>query len=720
MRGRWQRHWRLFSEYVGPAELHASAAGLHIAGRRTYLLRTIVYLLGCLVGWLLLVVVVVGAPIFAAWLAEEAKLRADDLVPIGLLLSLAALICALPAWLAWRALAVPTIRELVPWEYVEGVAVQPDGFWLRTATSRGTISGHLRRVPHADLRLLVDRGRGWRSDLPDLGVRGSIVPIWADRGIIAAGVLAVLGFGWWLKQQPPDWLAQFESRASQAVTRKEDVEAPGLKAMRERAAALLAKSPPTWDAAASVSQNGAVLAAQLQSLLAGVGADSIEGGRAASVEAFLSLVPFATIVDAVSFGKSVHALAGVAEQLDAAEPSAGDGFLLSLATAFIDRHPPRAENADAVLGIAESWLGLGGQRECAGLIGRFLLGRLVSDVEKAVREGRFGQVEALVVARRVESLGGTLDVPLTSVQKLALNLASGNSSYVQQRMAMKLAELLGDSDTQVRAARDAHYALVQVESVARDSWLDAKLQRDGSRVGWVGIATTSKPWVRHAWIPADGRTLSVSTVSRILGGRRPLALAAASYVTAAERTSGLAAAGGSIVNFAASPRMDGLVLIHRGLLTIHNLREGVRIPGGERWDVLGSIEDYRDFIAWVRRERASCFQTHLLAWNDDLALDPGRASAEPRERRLLATLAKDADRAVAIIDLPARPRPLSLAEAGTVAVTAFRQAGWRVDAVANLDVGSFNILAVTRGGGVEGMGEVDVENAHNLLVAYEK
>jgi hypothetical protein len=302
-----------------------------------------------------------------------------------------------------------------------------------------------------------------------------------------------------------------------------------------------------------------------------------------------------------------------------------------------------------------------------------------------------------------------------------VNLAAGNSGYIAQRGGMKLQELVSDASSATAQAARATYRLDLKPAGAKGHWKAGKIQRDGSRIGWIGIASDNGTFARAAWIPAQGRQLSLQTVSGILGRRRPLAMAAGSYVTSQGRTSGLAMAGGEVVNFAADGKMDGLVLFHKGRLSIQDMRRGVKLPGtSERLDLLSDLSDYQRFIQWAKDERASCFQTHLLAVDNALAIDPDKAASDPRERRLLATIRKGRERGLALIDLPARPRPVSIAEAGAIGLKVLETAGWEVEGLANLDVGSFNILVSTTKSRVDRIGPLPPNQAHNLVVIYER
>ena len=87
---------------------------------------------------------------------------------------------------------------------------------------------------------------------------------------------------------------------------------------------------------------------------------------------------------------------------------------------------------------------------------------------------------------------------------------------------------------------------------------------------------------------------------------------------------------------------------------------------------------------------------------------------------MLATISRGDTVGVALVDLPATPRPMALGEAAVVGVSALKSAGWSVDGLVNLDVGSFNILAATNGTEIRNLGSLTTESAHNVVVLYAR
>ena len=74
--------------------------------------------------------------------------------------------------------------------------------------------------------------------------------------------------------------------------------------------------------------------------------------------------------------------------------------------------------------------------------------------------------------------------------------------------------------------------------------------------------------------------------------------------------------------------MDGLVIVYpHGGIAVSNLKErNLKLSGGNAnpnkyYDLRGSSSDLYQFKEWAKSQRATVFQTHLLAWNDKLQFE---------------------------------------------------------------------------------------------------
>lgn len=188
------------------------------------------------------------------------------------------------------------------------------------------------------------------------------------------------------------------------------------------------------------------------------------------------------------------------------------------------------------------------------------------------------------------------------------------------------------------------------------------------------------------------------------------------------RTAGLAVEGGRPENFLVSPKLGGIVITHEDGVIIGDLREGMRLPGIDR--DLRPVRSLTDFVAllrWLDEHDASAFQTHVLASELGLTIDASKSQPDLRERRLLVTARYRNNPIVAVMDIPGSNRQsLFAAAVATYAALTTPEAkggpGLTVTGIANLDVGSFDILeARTMGGEVVRRGPVGIGGAHNLV-----
>lgn len=87
---------------------------------------------------------------------------------------------------------------------------------------------------------------------------------------------------------------------------------------------------------------------------------------------------------------------------------------------------------------------------------------------------------------------------------------------------------------------------------------------------------------------------------------------------------------------------DGLIIVYAtGGIVATDLRngdltlQGGGIASGRKFDIRNNWTDRNDFITWAQDQEATVFQTHLLAYKNQLSIS-SNGSSEPRERRFLA------------------------------------------------------------------------------------
>jgi len=82
---------------------------------------------------------------------------------------------------------------------------------------------------------------------------------------------------------------------------------------------------------------------------------------------------------------------------------------------------------------------------------------------------------------------------------------------------------------------------------------------------------------------------------------------------------------------------DGLVIVYAtGGIVAANIDEGVTISGINRKLYIKNSKDKQMFMDWCEENKATVFQTHLLAYKNKLKIDKYSSKQTKRERRFLA------------------------------------------------------------------------------------
>lgn len=203
----------------------------------------------------------------------------------------------------------------------------------------------------------------------------------------------------------------------------------------------------------------------------------------------------------------------------------------------------------------------------------------------------------------------------------------------------------------------------------------------------------------------------------------------------------LATTGGYTTNFGGSKKPDGFtlengklinaVLLHdrHGLAVFSgnsvqaiNLKANkIKLPNGDILDTpFESLAAYSQLLKWCKDHNATVFQTHLLASNDSILINPSKSSNAQRERRLLALFQdKKGNKIHAIFNITAS---YDLASITQEIFNIIAKREFKVLGIMNLDTGSYDILNVFNERGnlwPAVRGPVDISTATNLIVYYK-
>ena len=196
---------------------------------------------------------------------------------------------------------------------------------------------------------------------------------------------------------------------------------------------------------------------------------------------------------------------------------------------------------------------------------------------------------------------------------------------------------------------------------------------------------------------------------------------------------GLNVDNGIIVNKIVDPNMDAIVIVQAtGGIVVSNIKDGnltlyyeetsfngQKISKSRIVD-LSNVKDKDFLLNWAVSENATIFQTHLLAYSNELKLNKFRARKKHRERRLLG-LIKDRNNVLyhVIFNLPNNHY------LGDISDSILRyirdQRGMELIALLNLDTGRYDILRFYNEDGTfmpDIVGQRPLEDAINLIVYY--
>lgn len=427
--------------------------------------------------------------------------------------------------------------------------------------------------------------------------------------------------------------------------------------------------------------------------------------RAAALDA----VPWSQLFDVVGF-TDLAAIDDGYRVMAATDPRMAERFLYALGEHFLERIPLTADQFESRLKVAAVWQQASTHGHAFDLVGRFVLLDLARQVEGYVNGGGLLRtLEVLPVTEELKRHKIHIAAKQSSTSKLVSHWVTGDFEYIADRALKKLSESLGEAQTS-----GSQYALTPRWN-PDPALRDRRIMRDGREIGDLVQIDPSVVRLRYEVFgaAAGGRVADVPSDARLV--------AAAAYFDPEGRPDGIAIVEGEPKNDRITVDKDGLiVIVPGGGISMLDMRQGGRLPGeSSPIRPLRSIRDYGHLLDWLAENRASAFQTHLLMADQELRIDPARASGETRERRLLVQGERQGQPRVAIVDLPGATG-WSLSAAATIVVESIHQADvdWKVVGVANLDTGSQDVFLVEGPNGLArptGVG-FPVSQARNLLI----
>lgn len=437
----------------------------------------------------------------------------------------------------------------------------------------------------------------------------------------------------------------------------------------------------------------------------------------------------------------------------------GDDFLYYLGERFIQYYPVQLAHLEDTIAIGEAYLAdkqkLGMNpptNQIYQIIGYYILGKVAQTLKDEIRRGRFNPEDSrnARILHRLEQNRVYVTIERSTLQNLISNFKQGKWDYilnriwleskeVEQKVNVRYAALLGPDffedfypmptamnipamTTRLQlASYRQYYPLpqgkdhavnifsiqdkIKMSIIGHTVWL----RRPDTRSNYFAYGNVTPKF--RQWATRYKKTVILATT----GG----------FTNIHNKPEGLTVEAGTIVNAVLMPDRDGLVIVHdNGGISVINLRrDTIKLSLGSQSvltieNPLHSLVAYSKLLDWCREQRATLFQTQLLAFSDQLLIDASKARGQLRERRLLALIRdhKTADLYHVIVDLPT---PHNLAVIAKDIFDLLQSRGKKVEALLNLDVGSYNILEVydQRGNPLASpKGPVPLNNATNLIV----
>lgn len=168
--------------------------------------------------------------------------------------------------------------------------------------------------------------------------------------------------------------------------------------------------------------------------------------------------------------------------------------------------------------------------------------------------------------------------------------------------------------------------------------------------------------------------------------------------------------------------LDALVVVYpNGEVDVTNLKEGTIKLVGSGTEVsfdLKSSMQVEKFIDWAKSESLTVFQTHLLAFNNELKIG-GNSSSTKRERRLLVVSEDRKGNKVHYIIH--KEEYASLLDATSAVLNYLKGKGYSVESIINLDTGAQDVFRFYNYDGTISdklAGKMELNGARNLVVYY--
>jgi hypothetical protein len=349
-------------------------------------------------------------------------------------------------------------------------------------------------------------------------------------------------------------------------------------------------------------------------------------------------------------------------------------------------------------------------------MGYFILMKCGYELEKYSSEFHFFETEKIdAILTRLEKNRIFIAKNENQFKKLLTNIFKGNFKYIWKRIVDKI--------NPIQAKKLLNFSLRY-----KDSNEDVFFIRENDKNIGHAIFMDRKFYDANYIANSFNENISNEYIKFIKKNKKqPKLVTSGGFSNKSKQPEGLTVDNGNIVNAVLMPDRHGLVIVqpNGGIRIINLKRKGFTLPVGynrlsKELSPLNNLIDYSFLVKWMHNNKATAFQTQLLAYSNEILINKKFAKNELRERRFLALVSDKKSNYPFHIILNIE-KSVNMADATEKVFDILRQRNFKIEAIINLDVGTYNILEVfSKKGKVIVKAPVPLKNATNLLFYTKK
>jgi len=370
----------------------------------------------------------------------------------------------------------------------------------------------------------------------------------------------------------------------------------------------------------------------------------------------------------------------------------GDDFLYHLSEKFTKIYPPKFSYMEKTIAIGEKFIAYNSKKgyrndEIYKMIGYFILGKCGEELQKFSNKNYSNnKLKIDLLKNKLEKNKIYIKIKKNGFDKFIDNIEKGNIGYLFDRTWKKIKSLL---------PQDASSKLT-LKKIKNNIY---SISKEGKNIGQAIFL--SRKIYKAYYIAKSYKNLTVyERYIRELKKNKKISklVTSGGFSNFFKQPEGLTVEKGSIVNAILMPERHGLVLIQKdgGIRVVNLKRDGFTLPIGKnisskKLSPLTNLIDYSYLISWMKKNNTTAFQTQLLSYSNKLLIDVNIAKNQIRERRFLVIASKGKPFKVHHIIINIE-KGVNLAVATKDVFDMIRYRKFKVEAILNLDVGTYNIL----------------------------